>query len=61
MGIPGYQWLHLQARRRLVQKLDEAPGALSREDYLFSLVDRDVTAQVEKAATGAESFERDDS
>ncbi len=46
MGIPGYQWVHLQLRRRIVEQLDKARGTKPREDYLVELIEADIADRV---------------
>jgi hypothetical protein len=46
VGVPGYQWVHLQLRRRVVEQLDKARGAQPREDYLVELVEADIAEKV---------------
>ena len=57
MGVPGYQWVHLQLRRRVVEQIDRARGTKPREDYLVELVESDMAARLatdsEDAKAGA--------
>jgi hypothetical protein len=44
--VPGYQWVHLQLRRRVVEQIDRARGSKAREDYLVELVESDTAARL---------------
>jgi hypothetical protein len=58
MGIPGYQWVHLQVRKRVVDKLDELRGHTPREEYVAGLVEADVAARKAGAARQVEADAR---
>ena len=50
MIIAGYQWVHFQLRKRIVQQLDRVRAHVSREDYVAQLVE-DAALAAKRAAT----------